>query len=52
MTRSVFKGMNDMYAIPGEFIWRRGEFRRLTLTPGESSLELEVKAVLTPSTPK
>jgi hypothetical protein len=43
--------INDLYGLVDQSVRLRGEFRRLTLTTGESILELEVKEILKTSAP-
>lgn len=50
--RSKATDGEDLYGLLDQSIQLRGEFRRLTLTTGESILEVEVKEVLNPNPPE
>ena len=50
--RSKATDTEDLYALLDKSIHLRGEFRRLTLTTGESILEVEVMEVLNPNQPQ
>jgi hypothetical protein len=51
LTSETIDLMNQ-YSVPGAPIRLRGEFERLTLSSGQSVLQLEVKEVSTVSTPE
>lgn len=50
--RSKATDTEALYGLLDKSIQLRGEFRRLTLTTGESILEMEVKEVLNPNPPE